>query len=97
MGESAIIHNGIIEKFKELCTKLAAKARLFENETDSEVVIHLISAEIEAGANPFAAVTAVLPHLRGVIAVVINLRAPPRYVDRGAARLGVCLALIHEY
>ena len=49
-AEVAIVHNGIIENFKELRAELAAKGRVFESETDSEVVAHLISAEVEAGA-----------------------------------------------
>ncbi|MBA4051753.1 MAG: glutamine--fructose-6-phosphate aminotransferase, partial [Erythrobacter sp.] len=76
-GEVAIVHNGIIENFKELRAELAAKGRVFESETDSEVVAHLISAEVEGGADPVAAVRAVLPRLRGAFALAIAFRAAP--------------------
>ena len=42
----AIVHNGIIENFKELRDELKADGRQFESETDSEVVAHLISRRI---------------------------------------------------
>ena len=38
-GEVAIVHNGIIENFKELRAELAAAGRTFESETDSEVCL----------------------------------------------------------
>ena len=90
-GEVAIVHNGIIENFKELRAELAAKGRVFESETDSEVVAHLISAEIEAGADPEAAVRAVLPRLRGAFALAIAFRAHPDFLI--GARLGSPLVL----
>ena len=90
-GEVAIVHNGIIENFKELRAELAAKGRVFESETDSEVVAHLISAEIEAGADPEAAVRAVLPRLRGAFALAIAFRAYPDFLI--GARLGSPLVL----
>ncbi|MCM0001291.1 MAG: glutamine--fructose-6-phosphate transaminase (isomerizing) [Erythrobacter sp.] len=85
-GEVAIVHNGIIENFKELRGELAAKGRAFESETDSEVVAHLISAEVEAGADPVAAVRAVLPRLRGAFALAIAFRQHPDLLI--GARLG---------
>ncbi len=90
-GEVAIVHNGIIENFKELRTELAAKGRVFESETDSEVVAHLISAEVEAGADPVDAVRAVLPRLRGAFALAIAFRAHPDLLI--GARLGSPLVL----
>ncbi|WP_448598613.1 glutamine--fructose-6-phosphate transaminase (isomerizing) [Thermoleptolyngbya sp.] len=90
-GEVAIVHNGIIENFKELRAELAAAGRSFESETDSEVVAHLISAEIEAGADPASAVRAVLPRLRGAFALAIAFRSHPDLLI--GARLGSPLVL----
>ncbi|UAB79457.1 glutamine--fructose-6-phosphate transaminase (isomerizing) [Erythrobacter sp. SCSIO 43205] len=84
--EVAIVHNGIIENFKELRAELAGAGRTFESETDSEVVAHLISAQIEAGASPEDAVRAVLPRLRGAFALAITFRAHPDLLI--GARLG---------
>ncbi|MFM7404549.1 MAG: glutamine--fructose-6-phosphate transaminase (isomerizing) [Erythrobacter sp.] len=85
-GEVALVHNGIIENFKELRSELAARGRVFESETDSEVVAHLISAEVEAGADPIEAVRGVLPRLRGAFALAIAFRQHPELLI--GARLG---------
>ncbi|MET0180418.1 MAG: glutamine--fructose-6-phosphate aminotransferase, partial [Novosphingobium sp.] len=74
-GEVALVHNGIIENYKPLREALLARGRRFESETDSEVVAHLISERVEAGASPEEAVAAVLPQLRGAFALAIAFRA----------------------
>ncbi|NBR32608.1 MAG: glutamine--fructose-6-phosphate aminotransferase, partial [Sphingomonadaceae bacterium] len=56
--EVALVHNGIIENFKPLRDALIAKGRRFESETDTEVVAHLVSQQVEAGASPQEAVKA---------------------------------------
>ena len=85
-GEVAIVHNGIIENFKALREELAAKGHVFESQTDSEVVAHLISAEIEAGAEPAAAVSKILKRLHGAFALAILFRRWPDMLI--GARLG---------
>nr|WP_298926457.1 glutamine--fructose-6-phosphate transaminase (isomerizing) [uncultured Erythrobacter sp.] len=85
-GEVAIVHNGIIENFKELRAELAAEGRTFESETDSEVVAHMVSHQIEAGLDPVAAVREVLPRLRGAFALAIAFREYPDLLI--GARLG---------
>jgi glutamine---fructose-6-phosphate transaminase (isomerizing) len=65
----AVVHNGIIENFRELRHELAASGANFETETDTEVVAHLVSAEIERGLSPREAVAAALPKLRGAFAL----------------------------
>jgi glutamine---fructose-6-phosphate transaminase (isomerizing) len=65
----AVVHNGIIENFRELRHELAAGGANFETETDTEVVAHLVSAEIERGQSPREAVAAALPKLRGAFAL----------------------------
>ncbi|MFL0357149.1 glutamine--fructose-6-phosphate transaminase (isomerizing) [Erythrobacter sp. GH1-10] len=85
-GEVAIVHNGIIENFKELRAELAAEGRTFESETDSEVIAHLVSHQIEAGLDPVAAVREVLPRLRGAFALAIAFREYPDLLI--GARLG---------
>ena len=85
-GEVAIVHNGIIENFKELRGELVGQGRVFESETDSEVVAHLISAEVERGTDPVEAVREVLPRLRGAFALAIAFRSYPNLLI--GARLG---------
>ncbi|MEM6827206.1 MAG: glutamine--fructose-6-phosphate aminotransferase, partial [Pseudomonadota bacterium] len=91
--EVAIVHNGIIENFKDLRSELAAEGRQFESETDSEVVAHLISSRIEAGLSPEDAVRAILPRLRGAFALAITFRAHPDLLI--GARLGSPLVVGH--
>ncbi len=84
--EVALVHNGIIENFKSLREELEARGRHFESETDSEVVAHLVSEQIEAGKDPEQAVQAVLPRLRGAFALAIAFRQYPDLLI--GARLG---------
>ena len=85
-GEVALVHNGIIENFRQLREALTARGRKFESETDSEVVAHMISEAVEAGASPQDAVKAVLPQLRGAFALAIAFREHPDMLI--GARLG---------
>lgn len=85
-GEVALVHNGIIENFKPLRDELERAGRKLESETDTEVVAHLVSAEIERGATPQDAVKAVLPRLRGAFALAIAFREHPDMLI--GARLG---------
>lgn len=89
--ELALVHNGIIENYKPLRDELLAEGRKLESETDSEVVAHLISREIESGASPEQAVSTVLPRLRGAFALAIAFRAHPDMLI--GARLGSPLVL----
>ncbi len=85
-GEVALVHNGIIENFKPLREALTARGRTFESETDTEVVAHLVSEQVEAGKSPQDAVQAVLPQLRGAFALAIAFRSHPDLLI--GARLG---------
>ncbi len=65
----AVVHNGIIENFRELREELAAKGAQFKTDTDTEVVAHLVSEEMKGGRGPLEAVAAALPRLRGAFAL----------------------------
>lgn len=67
----AVVHNGIIENFKQLRQELVASGCAFESETDTEVVVHLISTELEQGATPVEAVRRTLKRLHGAFALAI--------------------------
>jgi glutamine---fructose-6-phosphate transaminase (isomerizing) len=90
-GEVALVHNGIIENFKSLRDALMQRGRVFESETDTEVVAHLVSERVEAGDSPEEAVKAVLPQLRGAFALAIAFRQHPDLLI--GARLGSPLVL----
>ena len=85
-GELALVHNGIIENFRQLREMLASRGRTFESETDTEVVAHLVSEQVEAGLSPQDAVKAALPQLRGAFALAIAFREYPDMLI--GARLG---------
>ncbi|MHB8271031.1 glutamine--fructose-6-phosphate transaminase (isomerizing) [Bradyrhizobium sp.] len=65
----AVVHNGIIENFRELRLELEAKGAKFYSETDTEVVAHLVNSYIASGSSPAEAVKASLPRLRGAFAL----------------------------
>ena len=65
----AVVHNGIIENFRELREELEGKGAKFGSETDTEVVAHLVTHEMKNGRSPVEAVAAALPRLRGAFAL----------------------------
>jgi glutamine---fructose-6-phosphate transaminase (isomerizing) len=85
-SELALVHNGIIENFRQLRDGLEARGRTFESQTDTEVVAHLISELVEGGLSPEQAVREALPELRGAFALAIAFRRFPDMLI--GARLG---------
>jgi glucosamine--fructose-6-phosphate aminotransferase (isomerizing) len=65
----AVVHNGIIENFSELRRELEKQGAKFATDTDTEVIAHLVTAEMKCGASPIEAVKAALPRLRGAFAL----------------------------
>src|SRR5438477_2296590 len=65
----AVVHNGIIENFRELRGELEKAGAKFKSDTDTEVVAHLVTQEMKKGRSPAAAVAAALPRLRGAFAL----------------------------
>jgi len=67
----AVVHNGIIENFRELREELAAKGHDFVTQTDTEAVAHLVTEGINQGQSPVEAVAASLPRLKGAFALAL--------------------------
>ena len=67
----AVVHNGIIENYEELKTKLVASGHKFKSQTDTEVIPHLIEAKIKAGTDFEAAVRETCNELEGRFAIVV--------------------------
>ena len=67
----AVVHNGIIENFRELRDALEAKGVVFESDTDTEVVAQLLTDVMKTEQDPVKAVAAVLPKLHGAFALGI--------------------------
>jgi glutamine---fructose-6-phosphate transaminase (isomerizing) len=65
----AVVHNGIIENFRELREDLQKKGTIFKTETDTEIVLHLVDGYLGQGLKPVDAVKATLAQLRGAFAL----------------------------
>ncbi|MET0407166.1 MAG: glutamine--fructose-6-phosphate transaminase (isomerizing), partial [Hyphomicrobium sp.] len=92
-GKVSVVHNGIIENFRELRARLEAKGHKFETDTDTEAVVHLITDEMEEGAKPVDAVRQALQHLQGAFALGIIFAGEDDLMI--AARKGSPLAIGH--
>ncbi|MCA0366530.1 MAG: glutamine--fructose-6-phosphate transaminase (isomerizing) [Proteobacteria bacterium] len=70
-GRVTLVHNGIIENFAELKAELAAEGHVFESQTDTEVIAHLLDAELKTGRKPLEAFKATLDRLTGAYALAV--------------------------
>ncbi|MCB1437069.1 MAG: glutamine--fructose-6-phosphate transaminase (isomerizing) [Rhodobiaceae bacterium] len=70
----AVVHNGIIENYRDLKLELQASGAVFETETDTEVIAHLITRSLDAGMNEEDAVQGALARLEGAFALAILFR-----------------------
>jgi glucosamine--fructose-6-phosphate aminotransferase (isomerizing) len=89
----AVVHNGIIENFRELRQMLEKQGAKFSSETDTEVVAHLVNSYLLKGASPQDAVKASLPQLRGAFALAFLFRGHGDLMI--GARKGSPLAIGH--
>jgi glucosamine--fructose-6-phosphate aminotransferase (isomerizing) len=65
----AVVHNGIIENFRTLRAELQAEGRVFDSETDTEVITQLVTRALDGGASPADAVIEALKRVRGAFAI----------------------------
>lgn len=82
-GSVAVVHNGIIENYLSLRHELQAKGHVFQSETDTEIIAHLIEVALQAQPKPdlLEATRRVLLQLQGAYAlVVISSRTPDEIV-----------------
>ncbi len=87
----AIVHNGIIENFRELRQRLTKDGAKFATETDSEVIAHLITYHLSSGLAPRAAAAAALTELKGAFALGIIFKGEDDLII--GARRGCPLAV----
>ena len=71
----AVVHNGIIENYKEIKEYLQKKGYIFVSETDTEVLAHLLDYYYQG--NPLEAITKVLGRVRGSYALGILFQENP--------------------
>ncbi|MBS4760117.1 MAG: glutamine--fructose-6-phosphate transaminase (isomerizing) [Clostridium sp.] len=76
-GKLAIVHNGIVENYKELKTELLKEGCVFKSETDTEVVAHLIAHEYGKLNDLPKAVRAAAKRLKGAYALCVMHQDEP--------------------
>ena len=67
----AVVHNGIIENFRELRDELIAKGHKFQSETDTEVAVHLVTDYLDQGLDPAKAAMTAVKRLKGAYALAM--------------------------
>lgn len=87
----AVVHNGIIENYRELKQELQAKGAVFSSDTDTEVIAHLLTHYIDQGLSIEDAAKNSLGRLRGAYAIAVLFHAFPDRIL--AARIGSPLAI----
>ena len=90
-GPVHVVHNGIIENFRELRAELKTAGIDCETETDTEVVAQLVAQAMAGGIRPAEAVAATLPRLEGAFALAFLFKDEPDLMI--AARHGSPLAI----
>ncbi|MCV0440946.1 MAG: glutamine--fructose-6-phosphate transaminase (isomerizing) [Hydrogenophaga sp.] len=88
-GRVALVHNGIIENHDELRAALQARGYVFESQTDTEVIAHLVDSLYEGDV--FAALQAAVAQLHGAFALAVFHKDEPHRVV--GARAGSPLVL----
>ena len=89
----AVVHNGIIENFQELREELSGKGHVFETDTDTETVLHLVTDYLDQGLTPAAAAQAAVARLRGAFALALIFAGDDNLMI--GARQGPPLAIGH--
>jgi glucosamine--fructose-6-phosphate aminotransferase (isomerizing) len=88
-GRVALVHNGIIENHEDLRAQLQAKGYVFDSQTDTEVIVHLVDSLYDGDL--FEAVRAAVARLHGAYAIAAFCRDEPQRVV--GARAGSPLVL----
>jgi glucosamine--fructose-6-phosphate aminotransferase (isomerizing) len=90
-GDIAVVHNGIIENHEEQRTKLKQLGYVFESQTDTEVIAHLIHHYYQKSKDLFAATRQAIAELTGAYAIAVICKQSPEQMV--CARMG-CPLLI---
>ncbi len=85
-GDVVVVHNGIVENYMELRDELGAEGVVFNSDTDTEVIVHLVERYISSENGLVEAARKAMGHLKGAHGIVmLSSREPDKIV---AARIG---------
>ena len=90
-GNFAVVHNGIIENHEELRELLKSRGYVFNSQTDTEVIAHLVEWEMRTAATLLEAVQKTVKQLTGAYGMVVLDREHPEHLV--AARSGSPLVI----
>ena len=90
-GNFAVVHNGIIENHEELRELLKSRGYVFNSQTDTEVIAHLVNWEMRTASNLLEAVQKTVKQLTGAYGMVVLDREHPEHLV--AARSGSPLVI----
>ncbi|MBS4992488.1 MAG: glutamine--fructose-6-phosphate transaminase (isomerizing) [Haemophilus parainfluenzae] len=90
-GNFAVVHNGIIENHEELRELLKSRGYVFNSQTDTEVIAHLVNWEMRTASNLLDAVQKTVKQLTGAYGMVVLDREHPEHLV--AARSGSPLVI----
>lgn len=76
----ALVHNGIIENYKELKEKLETEGHIFRSETDTEVIPHIIEKYMDDGNDLETAVRLTTRDIKGSYAIAVIARDEPNRI-----------------
>lgn len=90
-GDISIVHNGIVENYRELKTLCETSGHTFTSDTDSEVLAHMIEDQLTKGHSLFLSVKNVLARVRGTYGLVVLSKQHPQMLV--VARMGSPLVI----
>ena len=94
-GDLAMIHNGIIENYRDLKSELIKDGYTFKSETDSEVVLNLLSRELKSTPDLKNALLKVISRIHGAYALGVMWAQDPDSMFRSARYVFYFLLLLH--
>jgi glucosamine--fructose-6-phosphate aminotransferase (isomerizing) len=79
-GSISLIHNGIVENYRQLRAELEGAGRTMESDTDTELIAHLIDQRIRAGDDLLAATRSACSRISGSYALAVVSRGSPDHI-----------------
>ena len=95
----SVVHNGIVENHEQLRSELVSSGYVFQSETDTEVIAHLMHSEVRSGKNMMAALEATIAKLEGAYALCVlsSEDSENLYVARQGSPLVLGLGIGENY